>query len=235
MPSCGLALIPEGMMNQLGAESYVQATSEYPEIRSGPQAEMVRRVGHRIAQASGKEYEWEFKLLDAPKVPNAFCLPGGKIAIYTGILPITQTEDGLAAVMGHEVAHATLEHGNKRMTQGLGLNAAMAIAEAAIGAWGGVSESSRAGILQAIGAGAQYGLVLPYGRGHESEADIIGLRYLIRAGYDPYEAPKLWERMNAAFPSNQPAWMSTHPDSMERAAALREAIPQILAEERGQR
>ncbi|MEM7205156.1 MAG: M48 family metallopeptidase [Planctomycetota bacterium] len=232
-PACNLALIPEGTMNALGAEAYVEATSPYREIVGTPEADMVRRIGERIAAASGRNYEWEFKLLDAPDTVNAFCLPGGKIAVYTGILPITQNEDGLAVVMGHEVAHATAQHGNKRMTQGMGLEFGMNVASAFLSSSSNLSPEAHDGIMTAIGAGAQFGLVLPYGRDHESEADEIGLRFLVRAGYDPYEAPRLWERMAQAFPERQPEWMSTHPDPMRRAKELEAMIPRVLADERG--
>jgi predicted Zn-dependent protease len=230
--ACNLALIPDDTMNALGAEAYVEATKEYREITGTPEAEMVARVGQKIAAVSGKGYDWEFKLLDAPDVVNAFCLPGGKIAVFTGILPITQNEDGLAVVIGHEVAHATEAHGNKRMTQNIFLEGAMTVTNAAITNWGEVDGETQGLIMQALGAGAQFGLVLPYSRDHESEADIVGLRYVVRAGYDPYEAPKLWERMASAFPDEGPEWMRTHPHSSSRAEALRAMIPQIEQEER---
>ena len=217
-------------MYSLGEEAYAETTGQYTVITGTAEAQMVQRVGQKIAEASGADFAWEFKLLDAPTVPNAFCLPGGKIAIYTGILPITQNEDGLAAVMGHEVAHATLEHGNKRMTQELGVNGAMIAVDAYLGSSGTESQSE---IMMALGAGAQYGLVLPYSRSHESEADELGLRYLVRAGYDPEEAPRLWERMARAFPSSQPEFMSTHPDPTARAERLRQLIPTVVAEEGG--
>jgi len=234
LPTSGcLALVPESVMNQLGAASYAEATAAYPEIKGTADAAMVRRVGQRIAQASGHDYQWEFKLLDAPGTPNAFCLPGGKIAVYSGILPLTQNEDGLAAVMGHEVAHATLEHGNKRMTQAIGVSAVEVFAAAAAENWTELDASNRALVMEALGAGAQFGLVLPYSRSHESEADEVGLRYLVRAGYDPREAPRLWDRMAATFPNAQPEWMSTHPDSAARAQRLREIMPTIVQQEQG--
>ncbi len=231
LPACNLALLPEDYMNSMGAEAYAQATSEYPEITSTADAQTVRRVGQRIAEASGKDYEWEFKLLEAPDIVNAFCLPGGKIAVYSGILPITANEAGLAAVMGHEVAHATEQHGNRRMTQSIGLEVAMSVAQTAMDGWAKVTPENRNMIMEALGAGAQYGLVLPYGRSHESEADAVGVRLMVRAGYDAWEAPKLWERMAKAFPDREPEWMSTHPHPETRAAELRELIPKILAEE----
>jgi len=229
--ACNAALVPDSVMYSLGAEAYTEATGQYPVIENTADARMVERVGRKIAEASGKSYQWEFKLLDAPSIPNAFCLPGGKIAVYTGILPLTQTEDGLAAVLGHEVAHATLEHGNRRMTQSIGVNGAMIIIDAYLAGNEGANDEYRNEIMMALGAGVQYGLVLPYSRSHESEADAVGLRYLVRAGYDPNEAPRLWERMAAAFPNQQPEFMSTHPDSLARAQRLRELIPVVLAEE----
>ena len=164
-------------------------------------------------------------------MPNAFCLPNGRIAIYTGILKITQNIDALAAVMGHEVAHATLRHGGKRMTQGQLSGAAMAVVETGLGM--AEMESGTKGLLMgALGLGAQYGVLLPYSRDHESEADVMGMRFLVRAGFKPAEAPLLWERM-AALGSGGPEWMSTHPDPLERAKKLREMTPRIIEEEKG--
>jgi predicted Zn-dependent protease len=215
---------------QLGLEAYAQATAEYPEVTTGGDYAMVQRVGQRIAAASGKHYEWEFKLLRADDVPNAFCLPGGKVAVYTGILPLTQNEDGLAAVLGHEVAHATERHGGKRMTQSTLLQAALVAVGAGV-SFTNMSDEAKAGVMAAFGVGAQVGLLLPYSRDHETEADEVGIRYAIRAGYDPYEAPRLWQRM-AQLGNGGPEWLSTHPDPLWRAQNLERRIPQSLAEER---
>ena len=222
--------LDDAFMAQLGAEAYAEATKEFPTVTYGREMQMVDRVGRRIAQASGRDYQWEFKLLDASKVVNAFCLPGGKIAVYSGIMPICQSEDGLAIVMGHEVAHATSHHGAERMSQGI-------VAEIAMGAiavgldqtkW---NDETKALVLAAVGIGANLGIILPYSRDHESEADEIGLRFAIRAGYDPNAAPALWERM-AALGDAGPEFLSTHPDPLKRAERLRELIPQIVADER---
>lgn len=221
-------------MNTMGIEAYDQATSEYPIIRSGAQYRMVQEIGRRIAAASGRDYDWEFRLLDAPETVNAFALPGGKVAVYTGLLRVTQNEDALAAVMGHEVAHATSNHGNERMTQQMMANGLMAAGDLALASWGNMSEDERSGWMTAFATGTNLAFLLPYSREHESEADEIGLRFLIRAGYDPHEAPKLWERMAAlSGPDRTPEFQSTHPDPLARAARLRELIPKILAEERG--
>jgi len=219
----------EAQENALGLEAYGEATKEYPVITSGPDYDMVQRVGRRIADASGKAYEWEFKLLRADDMVNAFCLPGGKVAVYTGILRYTQNENGLAAVMGHEVAHATMRHGGKRMTNAMILQATAAAVGVGI-SMSEMSEEAQAGLMAAFGIGAQVGVSLPFSRGHETEADLEGIRYAVRAGYDPYEAIRLWERM-AEGGNGGPEWLSTHPDSIGRAKKLEQEIPRILQEE----
>ena len=217
-------------MNSLGASAYEEATAEFEIVTGTPDAEMVQRVGRRIAAASKLNYEWEFRLLDAPDVANAFALPGGKVAVYSGLLSVTQNEDALAAVLGHEVAHVTAEHGNERMTQTMLIQAGLVATGTALN-WSNMSDETRYEVMAAINAGAQFGVLLPYSRTHESEADEIGLRVLVRAGYDPYEAPKLWERMAELNPNRPPVFLSTHPDPADRAQRLRELIPAILAEE----
>ncbi|MCA8950073.1 MAG: M48 family metallopeptidase [Planctomycetes bacterium] len=225
-----LNLYSDDELEPLSAQAYAEVATEYTEIKSGAQYEMVRRVAQKIAAASEENFAWEVKLLKADDTPNAFCLPNGRIAVYTGILPLTQNENGLAAVLGHEVAHAVLRHGGKRMTQGLLTNVAATAIDAGLGI-AEMSEDTRGVVMGVIGAGAQYGVLLPYSREHESEADILGIRYAIRAGYDPNEAPKLWERM-AELGSGTPEWMSTHPHPLARAEKLREVIPQIIEEEK---
>ena len=215
-------------MGQLGAQAYQEAISGYREIKTGPQAEMVRRVGTKIAQASGRNYEWEFKLLDAPKEVNAFCLPGGKIAVFSGILPVTQNEDGLAIVVGHEVAHATSGHGNERMSQGGFFEMLMQAGGAALG-YTDLSAGARQGIMAAVGAGANVGVMLPFSRKHETEADRIGLLFAMRAGYRIEEAPLLWERMAKMGGGGGPEFLSTHPDPLGRAEDLRRLIPEVKA------
>jgi predicted Zn-dependent protease len=228
-----LNLYSDEELEPLSAQAYEDATRETGgAITSGPQYEMVQRVAQRIARASGEtKFRWEARLLKADDVPNAFCLPNGRIAIFTGILPITQNEDGLAAVMGHEVAHAILRHGGKRMTQGTFAEFTMAAAQAGLDMTK-MSATAKAGTMAVLGMGAQVGVLLPYSRDHETEADVEGLRYAIRAGYDPNEAPKLWERM-AQLGGGTPEWLSTHPDSLARAQKLREMIPVIVEQEKG--
>ncbi|GAB4150626.1 MAG: M48 family metallopeptidase [Planctomycetota bacterium] len=225
-----LPILTDDYMAQLGAASYAEATSGYPVVTSGADAAMVQRVGRRIAAASGRDYQWEFKLLEAPEVANAFCLPGGKIAVFSGLLRVTQTEDALAIVVGHEVAHATSRHGAERMSQGLLADMILAGGAELLDQtkW---EQDTKELVLDALGVAATVGGLLPYSRKHESEADEIGLRFAIRAGYDPEAAPALWERM-AALGDQEPEFLSTHPDPQKRAQRLRELIPQIVADER---
>lgn len=221
-------------MAQMGAAAYEEATKEYPVITGTPQAAMVERVGRRIAQASGYDLAWEFRLLDAPDVVNAFCLPGGKVAIYTGMLRVAETEDELAAVMGHEVAHATAKHSNERVSQGSISETLLGGAGAALG-FSELSQEAQKWVMTALSAGANVGILLPYSRAQESEADQIGLEFLIRADYDPEAAPRLWEKMAQMSGEQGPlaTFLSTHPAPQERAQRLRELIPEIRAKVKG--
>ena len=227
-----LNLYSDEQLDQLSLQAYQEATDEHGQVTSGPQYQMVQRVAARITAACDEDFPWQTRLLKADDTPNAFCLPNGRIAIYTGILPITQDEDGLAIVMGHEVAHAVLRHGGKRMTQGTLTNVALAAAQAGLGLTE-MSSEAQAGVMAALGVGAQVGVLLPYSRDHETEADVEGLRYAIRAGYDPYAAPALWERMAQIGGDEGMLWFRTHPHSADRAAMLREMIPTLLEQERG--
>lgn len=229
-----VTLFSEDEMAQMGAQAYAEETGKYRVITGTPEAQMVQKVGRAIAAASGRDYQWEFKLLDAPEEVNAFCLPGGKIAVYSGIFQVVQNESALATVVGHEVAHATSGHGNERMTQEQGVEIGLTAIQAALSGWSDASAGTKDTIMSALGIGAQYGLLMPYSREHESEADEIGLRFLVRAGYDPNEAPKLWDRMAQLGGGGGLEILSTHPDPQNRAQRLRELIPRIVAEEKKQ-
>ncbi|HEX5050184.1 MAG TPA: M48 family metallopeptidase [Planctomycetota bacterium] len=222
-------------LEPLSLQAYEEATKEHGEVTSGRDYEMVQRVAKKIAAASEENFQWQARLLKADDTPNAFCLPNGRIAIYTGILPITQNEDCLAIVMGHEVAHAVLRHGGKRMTQGTLTAAGLAALEAGLGMTE-MSKDAKNGVMAALGMGAQVTVTLPFSRDNETEADVEGLRYAIRAGYDPNEAPKLWERMAKLSGGNStPVWLSTHPGSEARAQKLREMIPTLVEQEKNWR
>jgi len=229
-----LNLYSDDELEPLSLQAYDEATKETGgAITSGKDYEMVMRVARKIAQASDEmNFQWEVRLLKADDIPNAFCLPNGRIAIYTGILPVTQNEDALAIVMGHEVAHAILRHGGKRMTQGMLSQGTLAAVQAGLGV-SEMNDTAKAGVMAVLGVGAQVGFTLRYSREHESEADVEGLRYAIRAGYKPEEAPMLWERMAKLGSSDTPSWLSTHPASLDRAETLRQITPQIREQEKG--
>ena len=201
------------------------------------QTAMVKNVGTRIqraveqymaqnnASAELEGFQWEFNLIEDPKTVNAWCMPGGKVAFYTGIMPICRDEAGVAVVMGHEVAHAVANHARERMSQGLVANGLLGTLGAAF------SENptlTKQLFFQAIGVGAQVGM-LKFSRQHESEADRIGLIFMAMAGYDPHEAPSFWERMSSqSGGAEPPEWLSTHPSHGSRIKDLNEAIPEAM-------
>ena len=216
----------------LGLQSYRQVLSEVKTVDSGPEYEMVKRVAQRLSAATGesaKKFEWQVSVVRSNQV-NAFCLPGGKIVVYTGILPVAETEAGLATVMGHEMAHATLRHGSERLLQQKATQTIMTGVQVSVG---DMSYEQQRAVMGALGAGAQYGLLLPFSREHESEADAIGLRYMARAGYDPREAIDFWKRMSkvsAGSGEKPPEFMSTHPSDMSRIENLERLLPEALKE-----
>ncbi len=217
--------VDEETMNQLGAEAFQEVKAEEDLYEGEEINRIVRRVGERIARASDRtDLEWEFVVIDEPEMVNAFALPGGRVAVYTGILPIAQTEAGLAVVMGHEVAHVIAHHGAERLTQQMGT--AMILEAASIGLAG---NENRELIMAGLGMGAAVGFLLPYSRTHESEADKIGIRYMARAGYDPRVAPEFWARMNEQGGARPPEFLSTHPAPEERSEELRKLAGEAMS------
>ncbi|MEX1241434.1 MAG: M48 family metallopeptidase [Cyclobacteriaceae bacterium] len=201
------------------------------------QTAMVKNVGARIqraveqymaqnnASAELEGFAWEFNLIDDPKTVNAWCMPGGKVAFYTGIMPICQNEEGVAVVMGHEVAHAVANHARERMSQGLVTNGLLGTVGAALGQNPTLTKQL---FYQAVGMGAQIGM-LRFSRQHESEADRIGLIFMAMGGYDPHAAPRFWERMSSqGGGAEPPEWLSTHPSHGSRIKDLNEAIPEAM-------
>jgi predicted Zn-dependent protease len=232
-----LHLLPNSQLMSMSLQEYSKVLKQSKLSKDREKVEMVRRVGGRIAGAaeeflreSGredqiKEYRWEFNLIEDDKTVNAWCMPGGKVAVYTGILPVARDETGLAVVMGHEVAHAMANHGNERMSQAL----LATMGEVALV----VALRDRPGqtrdlFLASFGVGAAIGILLPYSRLHESEADRIGLMLTARAGYDPREAVPFWERMNEKAGSSPPEFLSTHPAPTTRIQDLRTYIPEAM-------
>src|SRR4051812_19924342 len=200
--SVRVAMSPE-QEQALGLQSYREVLAESDLVTSGPELELVRRVAQRLASAvgsAGADFDWQVSLIRSQQA-NAFCLPGGKIAVYTGILPLTQTEEGLAAVMGHEMAHAIARHGSQRL---LRTSLAQTVMMGAQFSFSDMDWDQRRMILGALGAGAQYGVLLPFSRQHETEADEMGVLYMARAGYDPAAAISFWERMQQAGGAQQP-------------------------------
>lgn len=213
----------------LGFQTYRQVLAQSRAIDSGPEFEMVRTVASRLANVTGelgKEFEWQVALIRDEQI-NAFCLPGGKIVVYTGILPVTQNEAALATVMGHEMAHATSRHGAQRVLQQNMTQTAMTGVAVSLGEMD--YEKQRA-IMGALGAGARFGILMPFGRKHESEADEVGLMYMARAGYDPRESIRFWERMDRASRAGPPEFLSTHPSHGTRIEQLQALLPKALQE-----
>lgn len=241
-------LIPGSTLNEMSLSQYNDFLKSNKVIRSGTDAQRVQRVGKRIQlavekyyRANGladelKEFDWEFNLVDDDAV-NAWAMPGGKIVVYTGILPIARDDDGLAVVMGHELAHALAHHGNERMTQTLGLQGALAGIGVYMNSRNGGSqtaeerqkaERTQSVFMAAMGLGAQVGVLLPFSRKHESEADQIGLYLMAIAGYDVYQAAPFWQRMQQKGGQTPPEFMSTHPSPDTRAKNLAEWAPQAV-------
>ncbi len=233
-----LSLIDANQEMQLGLTEFDKLKKEVPISKDPALNAMLQRVGKRVAAACGQDLpnaQWEFVMFDS-KEANAFCLPGGKVGVYTGLLPVTKTEAGLAVVIGHEVAHASAHHGAERMSH--------AMAAQFGGQVGGVAFSATDPRWQALFAtaypvGAQVFALLPYSRLQESEADRIGLTYMARAGYDPKEAVGFWERF-AAYNKQQgggagtPTFLRTHPVDTVRIEQIKKWLPEANAQYRPQ-
>jgi predicted Zn-dependent protease len=233
-------LVSEAELQSMATTQYQQflATNKVVNSSNNRDAEMVKRVGLRITRAvneyfasKGRSedlqgYKWEYNLVDDPAA-NAWCMPGGKIVVYTGLLPITQNEAALAAVMGHEVIHAVFNHGNERMSQGLiqqlgGVALSVAVSSQPV--------ETQNLFLSAYGLGSQVGVLLPFSRKHELEADRYGLILTALAGYNPQEAVNLWQRMERASASSNkpPEFLSTHPTEGTRIEQLKKYMPEAM-------
>lgn len=226
-----LMLVSENQVIQLGISSFNQMKKEVPISKDPIANALVRRVGERIKSVVNlPNAQWEFVVFES-KEANAFCLPGGKIGVYTGILPITKDEAGLATVMGHEVAHATLQHGRERMSQAVAANVVGQVGSAFVDA---SNPRYTQAFGQLYGMGANVAVLLPHSRQQEAEADWRGLVYMTRAGYNPEASVAFWQRFAAysqqAGGDNTPKWLRTHPLDNERIENLRRLIPQAKAE-----
>lgn len=224
-------LIPESQEVHMGNQAYAQTLNDPDVVISNnpEEVEPVQRVAERIIAAAkqskyaerAKSFQWEVTVIKDDKTKNAWALPGGKIGFYTGIFPEAKNENGLAAIMGHEVVHALARHGAERISQHSAANLGMQIAAIALD----MKPVTQALAMQALGVG----VLLPFGRSHESEADYIGLLLAAEAGYDPREAVLLWERMAESSKSSPPEFLSTHPAHETRIQNLEKWMPEALA------
>lgn len=230
-----LNLIPDNELTSLSLTSYQEFLAQAPISKDQQAIAMVRRVGERIAAATEDylrgigqpaSFQWEFNVVDEPETANAWVMPGGKVVVYTGILPIAKDDAGLATVMSHEVAHIVAKHGNERMSQALLTELGGTALSVAFQNSPGLTKSL---LLGSYGAGAQVGVLMPFSRLHESEADRIGLTLMAIAGYDPRAAVDFWGRMAEEGGARPPQFLSTHPAPENRIASIKEHLPEALA------
>jgi predicted Zn-dependent protease len=228
-------LVSSQEMHQMSFQAYKDFLGKHKLSNNADQVAMTRRVGTRIQKAveecfaqQGKAdqlagYEWEFNLIESDEV-NAWCMPGGKVVVYTGILPLCKGEPGLAVVMGHEIAHAVARHGNERMSQQMVAQTGLSVLEDALAQQ---PQQTRELFLGALGLGANLGVFLPYSRLHENEADRLGLIFMAMAGYDPRQAVGFWQRM-AALKNGEapPEFLSTHPSDQTRITNIQRLVQQ---------
>ena len=232
-----LSLLPESEMVAMGLTNYSDFLKENTLSTDRTNTTIVQEVGRNISDAVVKYfsdnnmssqlngYQWEFNLVEDP-TPNAWCMPGGKVVVYTGILPYTKDAEGLATVLSHEIAHAVAKHGNERMSQTmLAQFGSIALGEAL----SNKPEQTQILFGAAFGVGAQYGVMLPFSRAHELEADKLGLIFMAMAGYNPESAVGFWERMAAMGGEKPPEFMSTHPADATRIQKIKEAMPEALS------
>ena len=233
-----LRLIPESTLNNQAAQIYEKVKQKTKLSDDKKKLDEIEEIGSRIEEAVSAyfasinkndptyNFQWEYILVDNDKIKNAWCMPGGKIAVYTGILPITKNKHGLAAVLGHEIAHAVAKHSIERASRALVLNIGTVAADIFSG--GAISRTSRATGIDVAGMLRTFGIDNPFGRKQETEADYLGLIFSSLAGYDIRESVKVWERMREAYKGQEPPeWMSTHPSSERRIETLKNWIPEI--------
>lgn len=223
-----LLFLPEEQEVTMGVTAFQEVVGSEKPSTNQQYVTLVNQVGQRIAAVSGRpDYQWEFRVFASPQ-QNAFCLPGGKVAVYEGILPICQNEAGLAVVMSHEIAHALARHGGERISQNYVVEGARNVISRVSKTY---AEQQTDTILKFYGIGSQYGYILRHSRKHESEADHIGIILMARAGYDPEEAPRFWQRFANSNQGQQPLELfSTHPSDQRRAQDLAALLPDARQE-----
>ncbi len=230
-----LAVVSNDEIQPLVNDEYKKAIAADKNLTSTPDGQKVVRVGKKMAaaveaylisegyQSLVDDFAWEFNLLESKQV-NAWCMPGGKVAFYTGIMPVAQDETGIAVVMGHEIAHAVASHARERMSNGMMINLGMTAFSTALGQNPTMTQQI---LLQSVGMGSELGM-LSFSRKHELEADEMGLIFMAMAGYDPRQAPIFWERMAAAGGASPPEFLSTHPGPARRIERLNSNMPKAL-------
>ncbi|MEQ9439307.1 MAG: M48 family metallopeptidase [Cyclobacteriaceae bacterium] len=229
-----LNLIPASEINSLSFQSYQEVLQESKLSNDKEQVALIRKVGNKLSYAIEQymkeqglsneieNFKWEFNLIEDDKTVNAWCMPGGKVAFYTGIMPICQNEEGVAVVMSHEIAHAIASHGNERMSQQLALQAGSTALSVALQEKPQLTQQIA---MSAFGLGSQVGVLLPFSRSHESEADELGLYMMAMAGYNPEAAVPFWQRMNSEGGQRPPEFLSTHPAPETRIKQIQQTIP----------
>jgi predicted Zn-dependent protease len=232
-----LSLVPESEMISMSFSNYSEFMKTNPVSTDKANSALVQEVGNNISQAVIKYftdnnlasrldgYKWEFNLIKNDTTPNAWCMPGGKVVVYTGILPYTKDKNGLAVVVSHEIAHAVARHGNERMSQELLAQYGSAVLSEALR---NKPEQTKTIFGSAYGLGAQFGVMLPFSREHELEADKLGLIFMAMAGYDPQTAIAFWERMASMGGQKPPEFMSTHPSDATRIQKIKDALPEVM-------
>ena len=250
IPSCSTApitqrkqlkLFPESTLNNQAAQLYARVKSKTKLSDDKKQLEEIKDIGSRIEEAVSSyfisvnqkdptaDFQWEYILIDNDKIKNAWCMPGGKIAVYTGILKVTKNKHGLAAVMGHEIAHAVAKHSIERASRALILNIGTTAIDIFSG--GAISNTSRTTGVDVAGMLRTFGIDNPFGRKQETEADYLGLIFSSLAGYDIRESVEVWKRMKMEYKGKEPPeWMSTHPSNINRIQALKKWIPEVIQE-----
>ena len=234
-----LKLIPESKLNAQAAQIYEKIKDKEKLIKSGDTLNQIKEIGKKMEDSISKyfykqdqkdptsNFQWEYILIDNNKIKNAWCMPGGKIAVYTGLLDITKNKNGLAAVMGHEVAHAVAKHSVERASRGVLLNTGARIIDIASG--GVLSDINRTTGMDTVGLLAQLGIMNPFNRKQESEADYLGMIFSSLSGYDIRETVKIWERMKEFNKGKEPPqFMSTHPSSDTRIKQLNEWMSEVI-------
>ncbi len=218
-------VVSESQESKLGYDAYQETLKNHQLSTRRDWQNQLKRVGQRIAAVADKpEYEWEFNVIQGDEI-NAFALPGGKVAFWEGIMPVARDDTGVAVIMGHEIAHAIARHGAERMSQSMGAQAIGQILSAGVGQ---VSPGLREDFLKLYGLGASVGVLMPWGRTQESEADRIGLTLMAKAGYNPTGAIAFWERMSKVSSDKPPEFLSTHPSDETRIAQIRAWLPEAM-------